>query len=65
VALNDLDHGLATGDVLGPLSVALDADTWRARLVASERAGVTEMVDQPTGPDIERELRAFAAVAGL
>jgi hypothetical protein len=38
VALNDLDHGLATGDVLGPLSVALDADTWRARLVASERA---------------------------
>jgi 5,10-methylenetetrahydromethanopterin reductase len=49
--------------VLGPLGVALDAEAWRAKLAESERAGVTEVVYQPAGPDIPRELRAFAAVA--
>jgi 5,10-methylenetetrahydromethanopterin reductase len=34
-------------------------------LAASERAGVTEIVYQPAGPDIERELTAFARMAGL
>jgi 5,10-methylenetetrahydromethanopterin reductase len=28
-------------------------------------AGVTELVYQPAGSDIERELRVFAAAAGL
>jgi 5,10-methylenetetrahydromethanopterin reductase len=28
-------------------------------------AGVTELVYQPAGSDIERELRAFASAAGL
>lgn len=65
VALNELDHGVVTGDVLGPLGVAQDAAGWRARLAVSEQAGVTEIVYQPAGPDIERELHAFAAVTGL
>jgi 5,10-methylenetetrahydromethanopterin reductase len=65
VTLNNLDQGIVTGDVLAPIGVALDAAGWRARLAASERAGVTEIVYQPAGPDVERELTAFAAVAGL
>jgi 5,10-methylenetetrahydromethanopterin reductase len=63
--LNELDRGIVTGDVLGTMGVALDASAWRARLAASERAGVTEIVYQPAGPDIGRELTAFGAMAGL
>jgi 5,10-methylenetetrahydromethanopterin reductase len=65
VALNEIDAGVVTGDVLGPMGMALDAAAWRARLAESERLGVTEVVYQPAGPDIERELSAFAAMAGL
>jgi 5,10-methylenetetrahydromethanopterin reductase len=65
VGLGGLDQGIVTGETLGPLGAALDADGWRARLAASEQAGVTEIVYQPAGPDIERELTAFARVAGL
>lgn len=37
-----------------------------AKLIARYRAaGVTEIVYQPAGPDIERELHAFADAAGL
>jgi 5,10-methylenetetrahydromethanopterin reductase len=36
-----------------------------ARLQALTAAGVTEVAYQPMGPDIPRELAAFAAVAGL
>jgi 5,10-methylenetetrahydromethanopterin reductase len=35
------------------------------RVAAHAAAGVTEVVYQPAGSDIERELRAFAAVTGL
>jgi 5,10-methylenetetrahydromethanopterin reductase len=65
VGLNELDRGIVTGEVLGPMGVAANADAWRARLAASEQAGVTELVYQPAGPDIERELTAFATAAGL
>jgi 5,10-methylenetetrahydromethanopterin reductase len=43
----------------------MDADGWRARLASSEQAGVSEIVYQPAGPDIARELAVFAATAGL
>ena len=65
VALNELDHGVVTGDVLAALGLALDVTSWQARLAESERAGVTEIVYQPSGPDIERELTTFAKMAGL
>ena len=65
VTLNALDQGIVTGDILAPLGVSADAATWRARLAESERIGVTEIVYQPAGPDIERELTTFAAMAGL
>lgn len=65
VGLGQLDHGIVTGETLSTLGLAADANAWRARLGASEKAGVTEVVFQPAGPDIERELRAFASMAGL
>jgi 5,10-methylenetetrahydromethanopterin reductase len=36
-----------------------------ARLRALTEAGITEVAYQPMGPDIPRELAAFAAAAGL
>ena len=36
-----------------------------ARLRALTAAGITEVAYQPMGPDIPRELSAFAAAAGL
>lgn len=65
IALNDIDQGIVTGEILAASGLATDANGWRIRLAESERAGVTEIVYQPAGPDIERELTAFAAVAGF
>jgi 5,10-methylenetetrahydromethanopterin reductase len=65
IALNDIDQGIVTGEILASSGLATDANGWRVRLAESERAGVTEIVYQPAGPDIERELTMFAAVAGL
>jgi hypothetical protein len=36
-----------------------------ARMVAMEEGGATELVVQPGGTDVERELRAFASMAAL
>jgi 5,10-methylenetetrahydromethanopterin reductase len=41
------------------------AATVRTRLRTLPASGVTEIAYQPMGPDIPRELRAFAAAAGL
>jgi len=54
------------------LSPALAAATWtgtpaelRARFAALEQGGATELVYAPHGPDLARELRAMAEVAGI
>ena len=65
VGLNDLDRGVVTGEVLAQLGVAMTSDEWRDRLARSEQAGVTEVIYQPAGPDVERELTVFAQMAGL
>ena len=62
-ALNPLDEGVVTGDVVAALGVAAEPAAWRQRLEASAAAGVTEVVFQPAGPDIGRELEAFMAMA--
>ena len=41
-----------------------DAATLRERLTGVEAAGATEILYGPMGPDIERELKAFIALAG-
>lgn len=48
-------------------SMALTAtrDALPGKIAALGASGVTEVAYQPAGPDIERELRAFASAAGL
>lgn len=65
VAMNEIDRRFVTGEFMAQAGIAAEAETWRAKLVEMESRGVTEVVYQPAGPDIPRELHAFAAVAGL
>lgn len=65
VGINDLDRPFITGELLTRLGLAGDAEAQRARLTQLEQQGVTEVAYQPAGPDIPRELTAFAMMAGL
>lgn len=51
--------------MLGALTMTGSAADLRERLRGLADAGVTEIAYQPAGPDIDRELRAFASMAGL
>lgn len=65
VTMNALDRQFVTPEFMARLGRATDAETWRARLDDMEKDGVTEVVYQAAGPDIPRELTAFATMAGL
>jgi 5,10-methylenetetrahydromethanopterin reductase len=65
VAMNEIDRRFVTGEFMAQTGIAAGADAWRERLAEMESRGVTEVVYQPAGPDIPRELHAFAEVAGL
>jgi 5,10-methylenetetrahydromethanopterin reductase len=65
VALNDLDRRFVTSETLARFGRALTVDAWRQRLSEVEAAGATELIYQPAGEDIPRELTAFASMAGL
>lgn len=62
VGVNDHDRPHITGDLLSSYGMAMDRATWRGRIRALELAGATEIAYQPAGPDIPRELEAFASV---
>ena len=65
VEVSDRDRPFISGDLLVARGVALSARQWRERLAAAADRGVTEIAYQPAGPNIERELTAFAeAVRG-
>ena len=65
VAPNAADRvALPAGQVLtGMLSFTGSAAELRERVAGLAKVGVTELAYQPGGPDIERELRAFAEMA--
>ena len=63
--VNDIDRGIISGDLVRQFTFSGDTKTLRERLVQLQRSGVTEVAFQPAGSDIERELDAFAAMAGL
>jgi 5,10-methylenetetrahydromethanopterin reductase len=63
VAVTDRDRPFVDGDLLAAVGLALPAVGWRERLAALEASGATEVVFQPAGPDIPRELEAFAQAA--
>lgn len=63
--LNDTDRQVITGSIIEALTFSGTVDQLRKRLAEVDGAGVTEVIYQPSGPDIERELTAFATMAEL
>jgi 5,10-methylenetetrahydromethanopterin reductase len=62
---NEIDRGVLTGEFITRVTFTGEASVLRARMEALAARGVTEMAYQPAGPDIPRELTAFATMAGL
>ena len=62
---HDLEGWAEVAPLVKSFSLTGTASEIRDRLVEFETAGVTEVAYQPAGPDIGRELAAFAAAAGL
>ena len=63
IAINDRDRPFVTGALLAANGYALTRAGWKERLAMLESTGATEVAYQPAGPDIARELEAFAAAA--
>ena len=63
VAVNDRDRAILTPEVLTMLGAAFTPGELRDRLAGLEAGGLTEVAYQPAGPDIPRELEAFAEAA--
>src|SRR5436190_7796944 len=63
VFVHERDRPFVTGDLLESFGLALPRKGWAEQLAGLEEAGVTEVAYQPAGPDIPRELEAFAAAA--
>lgn len=63
VELNEHDRSAVDGDVVKAVTFTGEAPELRARLDQLAEAGATEVAYQPAGPDIVRELGAFAEMA--
>jgi 5,10-methylenetetrahydromethanopterin reductase len=61
IAVNDRDRPFVTGEVLAEQGLAMSRGAWRERVAAIEARGGTEIAYQPAGPNIARELEAFAS----
>ncbi len=62
VELNEHDRSAMDREQLPPAQLTGTVDDIRGRLARLEAGGATELMWQPMGPDIEREMRAFAEV---
>src|SRR5262249_56825282 len=65
VRVTERDAPLLDGDLLTAFTWTAPAAALRERLDQLEAPGATEILYGPMGPDIPRELRTFAARAGL
>jgi 5,10-methylenetetrahydromethanopterin reductase len=65
VRVTERDAPLLDGHTLAAFTWTGSPRQLRGRLDELEAAGATEILYAPMGPDIPRELRAFAAMAGL
>ena len=63
IAVNERDRPFVTTELLAQQGLALTRSGWRERLALLESMGATEVAYQPAGPDIARELEAFASAA--
>lgn len=62
---NAIDRTVLTGDFIRRYTFTGEAAALRDRMGELAKRGVTEIAYQPAGPDIPRELTAFAKMAGL
>jgi 5,10-methylenetetrahydromethanopterin reductase len=65
VELTDRDRQFVTGEMIAAMTFTGTAKDLADRMAGMEQMGATELVVQPGGVDIERELHAFASMAGL
>jgi len=63
IAINERDRAFVGGELLAQQGLALTRAAWRERLAMLESRGATEIAYQPAGPDVARELEAFATAA--
>jgi 5,10-methylenetetrahydromethanopterin reductase len=63
--LNELDRPVISGELIQTFTFTGEPGALGPRLHDLAARGVTEVAYQPKGPDIPRELTAFAAMAGL
>lgn len=63
--VNPTDRPVITGDAIRAYTFTGEAAALRARIDQVATRGTTEIAFQPAGPDIPRELTAFAKMAGL
>ena len=61
IAINERDRPFVMGELLVKNGLALSKAGWRERMAMLEAQGATEIAYQPAGPQIERELEAFAS----
>lgn len=60
VGINERDRPFVTPAFVRGCGLAFDLGEWREKLHRLEEAGFTGVTYQPAGPDIQRELEAFA-----
>lgn len=63
IGVNERDKAIITPEVMAMLGVAWSPAELRDRLAQQEESGITEIVYQPAGPDIERELHTYIEAA--
>ena len=63
--MNPTDRPVITGDVIRAYTFTGEAADLRARIDQLAARGSTEIAFQPAGPDIPRELTAFARMAAM
>lgn len=65
IAVTERDRPYITGDLISAFTYTGSPAQISEKIAAASTSGVTEIAFQPAGPDIPRELRAFASAAGL
>ena len=64
ISVTERDRPYITGDLIRAFTYTGTASEIAEKVATAAASGVTEIAFQPAGPDIPRELRAFAAAAG-
>jgi len=61
IGVNDIDRKFISGELMAAAGLAVSAKEWQDKFAEYEANGCTTVSFQPAGPDIVRELEAFAS----